>query len=509
MSMVIDAGPARVARSSWRGDLISLVSGLPIVLGFAPYGWYGVPIVSIAIFLTCLHGVSARRAAARGFLFGIGSFIAGMYWVHISIHQFGGAPLAVALMLMVLLVLYMALYPAVFALVVSVFSTSNHLVRYVLVAPAAWVLLEWARGWLFTGFGWLAVGYSQTDSPLQHVMPVLGVYGASYGALILSGGLAVWFVQRRPCTASALAGLLFVLTAALFGRADWTQSTGREIDVAMVQGAVPQDIKWSPGQLQPTVDLYVRLSDEHLDADLVIWPEAAIPTSRRNLDPLFAGLRQRGKRRGAEFLIGTVDIDEATGQPINTAVVLGKQPEDEMRYVKRHLVPYGEFFPAPDFVLGWIRQLNLPFRDFVRGDAHQPPLRAAGIPIAMSICYEDVFGAELRAMTPITEIMANVSNDAWFGMSIAPHQHLQIARTRALEAGRMIMRSTNNGITAIIDERGRVISRSAQFTPEVLRGVVRGRSGVTPFVRFGNGPVVILAVALLLGALLRGRRRSA
>lgn len=480
-----------------RGDALALVAGLPLVLGFAPFGWYGIPLVSFAGLLICLEGVTPRRALWRGYLFGVGAFLAGLYWIHISIHVFGGAPLPLALGLMVLLVLFLAIYPAVFAGVLNRLFPDSTLARYVLAAPAIWVLVEWLRGWLFSGFGWLGVGYTQSDGPLSHWLAVLGVYGSSLAVLMLAGGIAASLLMTRNRVWAWLPGVAAVAGGLSFGAVEWTEPTDQTVDVALVQGSVPQELKWIPDQLQPTVDLYVGLTDQHLDADLVVWPEAAIPTARRNLDGLFDALRARGAKSDTEFLIGTVAVDPVSLDPVNTAIILGATAAEETRYVKRHLVPYGEYFPVPGFVRRIIQWMNLPYQDFQAGGDDQPPLEAAGVSIAMSICYEDVFGAELRAMLPEATVLANVSNDAWFGGSVAPHQHLQMARVRAIETGRMMLRGTNNGISAIIDQNGRVVARSGQFEPEVLRGRVTGYTGATPFVRFGNVPTVVGCLALI------------
>ena len=485
--------------AGWRGDAAAFAAGLPMVLAFAPFGWLAIPVACMAALLLTLEGCAPRRAFWRGYLFGVGSFLTGLYWIHISIHDFGGAALALAVALMVLLVLFLAVYPAVFAWVLSRFAPDSTPVRHLAVAPALWVLVEWLRGWLFSGFGWLSLGYSQTDGPLRHWLPVLGVHGASLLVVMLAGACVTLLVvaSRRRLWVLLPVGLVFACAAA-FGGVRWTEPADRSIDVALVQGSVPQALKWRPDQLQPTVDLYLGLTDDHLDADLVVWPEAAIPTSRRNLDVVFDALRRRGAAGGTDFLVGAVAVDADSGDPINTAIVLGASADEEQRYIKRHLVPYGEYFPVPDFVRRMIQWMDLPYQDFLAGPAHQPPLEVAGVTIAMSICYEDVFGAEMRAGLPEATVIGNVSNDAWFGASVAPHQHLQIARARAIEAGRMMLRGTNNGISAIIDADGRLAARSGQFEPEVLRGQITAYRGATPYVRFADVPVLVICAGLLV-----------
>ena len=481
------------------------LSGLPLPLAFAPFGFYGVPILCLAGLLLALENVSPRRAAWRGFLFGATSFLGGLYWVYVSIHVFGGAPLAFALFLMCLLVLFMATYPAAFAYLLNRFSAAPSLARYLLAAPALWVLIEWLRGWLFSGFGWLNVGYSQSDGLLAGLLPVLGQHGAAYALMLAAATCVALLMLAQTRRVAWLPAAAVALAAFGVGNVSWIASFGDDIRVALVQGAVPQDEKWLPGSLQPTVDLYLTLTDQHLDADLVIWPEAAIPTARHNLSGLFEALQKRGAQTNTDFLIGTVEVDRERDQRLNTVVSLRHDDPTIGRYVKRHLVPFGEYFPVPGFVREWMRWMELPYEDFTAGDPQQPSLVVANQTVGVSICYEDVFGDEMIRALGEASILVNVSNDAWFGGSIAPHQHLQIARVRAIEAGRMLLRGTNNGISAFIDADGTVLSQSPQFEPYVLEDAARGYRGATPYSRTGNWPVIALAFVAFGSAWFRAR----
>ncbi|MFK7888394.1 MAG: apolipoprotein N-acyltransferase [Gammaproteobacteria bacterium] len=494
------------ALRGWRGDALALMSGAPLPLAFAPFGYYALPVLCFVGLLLALNAQSARRGLWRGYLFGVASFLGGLYWIHVSIHVFGGAPLGLALALMLALVLFLAVYPALFGWALNRwFPNSDHW-RILVAAPALWLLTEWLRGWLFSGFGWLGAGYTQSDGPLAALLPVIGVYGATFALLLISASIVAWLTTARAAHALLVIPVVVVGSGLALGPAQWSQPIGDTFRVALVQGAVPQDEKWLPGSLQPTVDLYLRLTDEHPDADLVVWPEAAIPTARHNLDPVFDALRRRGQRSGSDYLIGAVEVDRDTGARLNTVVALGDSAANDQRYVKRHLVPYGEYFPVPGFVREWIRWMDLPYQDFTSGGAEQPLLRVAGQAVGVSICYEDVFGNELLSALPAASVLVNVSNDAWFGGSIAPHQHLQIARVRAMEAARMLLRGTNNGISAVISASGDVQFRSPQFEPFVLTAQAQGRSGVTPYSRTGNTPLIVGTMALLILAGWRSRR---
>jgi apolipoprotein N-acyltransferase len=310
---------------------------------------------------------------------------------------------------------------------------------------------------------------------------------------------------RERVAALVLAGAVLA-GGKLLGERGWTEATGRTVNVALVQGAVPQDRKWLPEQREPTKALYRQLSVESAGADLVVWPEAAIPAvAHEELDYL-AAVEADLRDRGADLMLGMLEQDPSTGGYFNSLIVLGDAPGV---YRKRHLVPFGEYFPVPDFVRDWMRLMSLPYVDISSGPARPAPLVAAGEPLALSICYEDAFGAEQRSFLPAATLMVNVSNDAWFGDSIAPHQHLQIARMRAMEARRYLLRATNTGISAVIRPDGRLAATSPQFETDVLEAAVEPHEGATPWARRGNAPAVLLAGLLaVVGGVASHRRRG-
>jgi apolipoprotein N-acyltransferase len=392
--------------------------------------------------------------------------------------------------------------------------------------PALFVLCEWLRGWAFTGFGWLSAGYSQTNSWLMGYAAVLGVHGISWAVLVTAGALAtlathvVRLVRSRrggpeggtATGARALASrgplgalVTFAVVWGLglgFGARAWTAPQSAALDVALVQGDIAQDTKWKPEQLVDTLELYARLTRENVGADLIVWPEAAVPTlyDYPSVKSYLDGVRRSAA--GSTVLLGILRDNPGTSDDSfqNALLALTEPPQ---LYLKRHLVPFGEYFPVPDFIRTWMRMMNLPSSDAVAGSAVQPSILVGDERIAVTICYEDVFGAEQLRYLPAATLLVNVSNDAWFGDSIAPHQHRQIAQVRAAEAGRYLLRATNTGITAVIDPRGRVVATLPQFAVGVLKQTVRGYTGATPYARWGNWLVVLAALAAALATLLR------
>ncbi|HUO67845.1 MAG TPA: apolipoprotein N-acyltransferase, partial [Gammaproteobacteria bacterium] len=399
------------------------------------------------------------------------------------------------------------------------FKTSGTAARLVTL-PALFVLCEWARGWMFTGFGWLSAGYSQTSSWLMGYAPVLGLHAMSWAVLVTAGALVVLLEaatsartndSSRSRYAGAVAAVLVVAAIWAGGLAArshrWTTPQPRAISVALLQGAVAQDLKWKPEQLTDTLKLYARLTVQNLGTDLIVWPEAAVPTLIDYVGDYVDDLREASAERGSTVLLGILRADPESKREQNVLVAL---TNPRQTYVKRHLVPFGEYFPVPPFIRSWMRLMNLPYTDIMPGSPNQPLIDAAGQQIAATICYEDVFGAEQLRYLPAATLLVDVSNDAWFGDSIAPHQHLQIAQVRAAEAGRYLLRATNTGVTGVVDDEGRVEATLPQFKPAVLKATVRGFEGATPYAVVGNWAVVLLAFGAALSRLpaLAGRRRA-
>jgi apolipoprotein N-acyltransferase len=498
------SAPAGAARPL-AGRVAAAVAGAALPLAFAPFGFYPVAILSLAILFHAWRA-PPREAAWRGFAFGVGAFAAGTWWLYVSVRLVGGTPLPVAVLLLGGLVAIMAAWIAAAGWLAARLARRSLAASALLAMPGAWVLAEWLRGWVLTGFPWLSVGYGQIDGPLAGWAPVAGVYGISLVAALLSGALllVVAGTTRERGLAAAVALAVAAATAAL-GAQRWIEPAGEPLRVALVQGAVPQLLKWAPGERRATMELYWSMTETLEGRDLVVWPEAAIPAPDDMVGDYLDGLRALARERGMQLLVGILTHDAETDEYRNSLLALG---EPAGAYHKRHLVPFGEFFPVPAFVRSWMRMMSLPYSDIARGSDRQAPLAARGVALAPTICYEDAYGAEQLVFQPAAGVLVNVSNDAWFGDTLAPHQHLQIARMRALETGRPMARTTNTGITALIDERGAVVATIPQFRPAVLEGEVQPFGGSTPYARTGNVPVLAVAVALLVAAGLAGRRRG-
>jgi apolipoprotein N-acyltransferase len=486
-----------------RDSLLALGAGAVTVLGFAPFGLAPIPFITLTLLFHLWRDAIPTQAFRLGYLFGLGLLGVGVSWVRLSIEQFTNGGPVLAWLMAGALVAFMALFYGLAGWTGARVSRAAG-PRLLLAFPGAWLLTEWARGWFLTGFPWLWIGYSQVDSPLAGYAPVLGVLGVG-GALALSAGLAAWML-RRDC-GRHLVALIPLLVLWLAGQGlrqvDWVQGAGEPFRVSLVQGNVTPDLKWSRDQLQPTLDLYLSATRANWDSRLVVWPETAVPAFAHQVrSSLLEPLWREARAQGTDLLVGIPVADRSDGRYYNAMLALG---EEQRGYSKRHLVPFGEFTPLPMLVQPIADALAIPLSNFSTGGMARPLLPLAGYSAAISICYEDAFGEETRQALPEAAFLVNASNDAWFGDSLAPHQHLEIARMRALETGRYMLRATNTGITALIDEKGRVRDRAAMFEQAVLSGQVVPMKGATPYVRVGSLAAVLIALGTLIAAFAAGR----
>jgi apolipoprotein N-acyltransferase len=471
------------------------------VLAFAPVGLFPIAIAAFAVLAHLWMDATPARAFRAGWAFGLGLFGVGVSWVYVSLHTFGGMPMPVAALATLLFCAFLALFPAAAGWLQARIPAPRW-VRACLVIPAAWTLLEWLRSWIFTGFPWLSAGYAAVGWPLQGYAPLVGVFGLSFLTVSVAG--MAWLVFRRVRPAV----FAFAFAAMLAGgealrHIEWTQPAGAPVSTALLQGNIEQDLKFRPERYDAILQTYARLA-EAAPARLVIFPETAIPRFYDRIDPDYlARLEAAAKRNGGDLLLG-VPWRTREGAYYNSVISLGTSPRQA--YHKSHLVPFGEFFP---YGSRWVLNiLDMPLADFSRGGAEQPPIAAAGLQIAVNVCYENVFGDEIARRLPEATLLVNVSNVAWFGDSLAPAQHLQISQLRAIETARMHLAATNTGITAAIDRDGRVLARLPQFVEGRLEVNAIGYTGMTPYARYLDWPAVVASLLVLAAAVLVARRAA-
>jgi apolipoprotein N-acyltransferase len=474
------------------------VLGALLPLAFAPYALWPLAILIPALLLSLVQSsLSLRNVFISGLAFGLGYFGFGVYWIYNSLHDFGMAPPVVAGGITGLLVIVLALFPALmFAL--WQFSRQRFGEISLWLLPLLWFGMEWLKGWFATGLPWLSLGYSQTDSPLAGFAPLIGVYGI--GALCVLMAVAL-FLLLRDRRYSMLAILLLVpLAGWLLLQLEWTEAQQKSLRVTMVQGNIPQEVKWQYDQRQNIFNTYWRETSQHWDSDLIVWPETALPGRSDELEQsVLQPMQQAAIENGATLVTGLVVSESDSDRYYNSVIMLGAE---RGYYHKRHLVLFGEYYPMRWLLDLFTGLINIPYSDLTAGPREQPLMQVDGNKLGVSICFEDVFSREILRALPEASLLVNVSNDAWFGNSSAPHQHLQIAQMRAQETERVMIRSTNTGVSAFIDHKGRVLSQTRQFETESITEMVQGRKGVTPFYYFaklqGFLAVFILVIILLV-----------
>lgn len=492
------SGPTNISGQA----LLCFIAGALTPFAFAPFDILFLAILGPALLFYTWITASPRRCFLTGYAFGLGLFGVGVNWLHISINLFGGVNLFGAYVFTYILVAFLALYPAVTGLVAKLLFPALP-GRLLLALPLLWILSEWARSWIFTGFPWLNLGYSQADSLLSAVAPITGVYGVSLLTAGLAAALVYFMITNNKNRIVTACITLAVLIGCYFSRnIDWSTTEGK-ISVALAQAAIPQELKWQPEQKQHTLDLYQALTEPYRDANLIIWPETAIPMFYHQAEPFLQQLENNYIGTGGSLLTGIPFRDSNTGRYYNSILMLGDTPGI---YHKRHLVPFGEYLPLDRWIRPVLDALQIPMSNFSAGNAEKPLLLAGSHAIGVSICYEDVFGEEVIDALPEAAVLVNISNDAWFGDSMAPHQHLQMARMRAIETGRYMLRATNTGISAIIDDKGNVIAQSPQFKPHTLAGTVQTFTGLTPYARTGNSAIILFSGIMLLLLIVRQRQ---
>ena len=504
-------------RSGWPSLLLAAFAGALAVPAFGPWNIWPLALLALTLLQWLLGGQTARRSGQLGFCFAFGLNLPGLWWIHISMTAFGGIPLPVAFLMVALLAGYLALFPMaacwLWARLFPVPRQTGWMAR-LLAFPALWLLGDWAMGHVLTGFPWLWFGYSQIDSPLVGIAPLLGVQGITLALLLSSGALLLTLQTRKP--------LWLLLPLALFAASaglrtiEWTQE-GKPLNFALMQANIAQEAKWDPKNIRPTLLRYLDMSRDHQDADVIVWPESAVPALENEMQEFLANLDGAMREHQTGFLTGIQYLDMEQRRFYNGVIGMGQIDEagkqsyqyaQGNRYYKRHLVPIGEFVPFGELLRPIAPFFNLPMSSFSRGADEQENILVQGHRFATAICYEMAFSDELRQNVHAdTDYLLTVSNDTWFGTSHGPWQHMEITRMRAVEFAKPVIRTTNSGVTLAIDAKGHPIKTLPQFQQQVLRVDVAPAQGQTPYNRFGSWPLIGWVV-LALGLAFWQRRRS-
>jgi apolipoprotein N-acyltransferase len=499
--------PPKPQRSTRGRMLITGLAGALCVFAFAPFGWWPLEILGLAtLFYQVLRSTSVKAAALIGWAFVTGWTVAGVHWLYISMHTYGGMPAPLAASAVVLLGAAMGIYGALAmggAWWLRQRWTLPLPAANLLVFPAVWALFEWVRGWLFTGFPWLSSGYAHNHSPLAGFAPIIGVYGLGWLAAVIAGALLLLLHRSRLRAAGLAVGICVAGVGLSF--LQWTYPEGKPITVRLLQGNIPQDEKFNGAKIMSNMKLYQEAITA-APADLIATPETAIITLQQQLPPDYLpGIAQFLNKTNSNLILGIFTADSQTAYFNSVIGIPAKLGSGFYRYDKHHLVPYGEFIP---YGFRWfVNLMSIPLGDMTSGRDIQPSFAIKDQRVLPNICYEDLFGEEIAAQLnrpamdqkPATMLL-NTSNLAWFGDTIAIPQHLQISQMRTLETGRPMLRATNTGATAIINGEGKVVQQLPVNTFGTLAASVQGMGGSTPYILWGNKLFLALTALSLAGA---------
>lgn len=485
---------------------LALLAGLLTPLSLAPFGFWPVSLLTTALFALLLQGRTAREGFFTGWAYGAGLWGSGVAWLWVSIHDYGYTPAWLATLMVAFVAVVMGLLSGLQGWIYARLKLDR---QALLGFPALWALFEWLRSWLFTGFPWLYLGYAYIDTPLSGFAPVGGVFLVSLLVVLTSVGMLQLLRPASSRQRAVLATALASLWAVGLGlqQIEWTRASGNPVSISIIQGNIPQDMKWNVEMQDQTIAIYEKLSEKEWGRDVVLWPEAAITKFLHEAIPDLERIDARAAASHSAFVTG-IPYLEPGGPPLrffNSVLAVG---DGRGLYHKQRLVPFGEYIPFEDVLRGALPFFDMPMSSFSWGSDQQQPLAVKSFRLQPSICYEIAYPGLVRRQALGADMLVTVSNDAWFGGSHGPHQHFEMVRMRALETGRYILRGTNNGISAIIDNRGRVVSRAPQFVRTVLRGEARTVEGLTPWLVMGNVLILTLSGVMMALAWRRAAKRA-
>lgn len=482
--------------------LITLFSGALLTLAFSPFNFYSVAFILPAILLGTWLRATPKKAFWLGWFFGLGLFGTGTSWIYISIHRYGNVPALPAIVITSLFITVLALYPATLGYTFrKFFSQSSEEKQCLFVFPALWVAWEFLRSILFTGFPWLLLGYSQLSTPLRGLAPIIGVYGLSLMTAIICGAIVLLATKRAAITKVLSFIIIFGFVGLGFtcDNIAWTKPIDKPIKVSLIQGNIAQTIKWDASYVMQNIAVYKNLTVENFSSQLIVWPEGAFPLYAQDAKNFIQQLGMLAKKNHSNIIFGVPIIQKPSDQYYNGLLLIG---DNQGEYLKRHLVPFGEYTPLHFIFKKAMDYLQIPMSDFSKGPSHQKDLKINTISIAPFICYEIAFPDMVLNAAKNSELLLTVSDDSWFGRSIALAQHLQMAQMRSLETGRPQLLSTNTGITAFISPFGEIISGAPIDQRIVLTHDVQPMIGITPLMKWHYYPVIIIILAMLLIAIL-------
>ena len=472
-------------------------SGIALTLSFAPFNVWPLSFFSLSILFYYWTESNSKHAFWMGLSFGIGFFLSGVYWIYIAIHHFGNAPIPLSVFLSALLILVLSLFIAINGyLNAKIGKAISPQKKNLCLYPATWVLVEWCRAHvILNGFPWLLLGYTQTFSVLNGWAPIIGVFGLSLITCLISGSISLFMTKKnkKHCIVSIALITATTLFSFVFQRTSFTKPIGKKQHVVLAQGNIEQSIKWVPSQLPITLHTYFNLTKSVKQPSLIVWPEGAVPVDPRLLPSFMTELKRLVKQSHSNLIFGT-QFYSTHNRYYNGMLLMG---DKETVYHKQHLVPFGEYYPMQVLVKPILHFLHMPPDGYTPGSPNQPDMIASGVSIAPFICYEIAYPSLILQQSKNKSVIVIISDDSWFGDSLALEQQLQITQMRALETQRYILACNNTGITAIVAPNGDIAVSAPKNKATVISKTIYPTIGQTPVMRIGFAPVWIMCWLLL------------
>ncbi len=505
-------------------DLIAFLSGFLLPLSLSPFNYYPLVFISILGLLYSIYDCSSKKAAWRGYLYGLSSFGFGVSWVYISIHEHGNASTFLAFCLTLLFIAVLAIFPALKILVFKKQTVQSNLLKnsnninLLILAPSIWVVFDWLQGWIFTGFPWLYIGYSQTNTTLAGYAPIVSIFGLSWITFFVSSLLFLiikyfyYFFKNNRDQSAANSLLTYIVTISIvfiignsLSGIQWTTKDARNKSnlekIILVQGNIPQENRWRTSELTENIYQYIKLTTPYWQHATIIWPESAVPLPLHRINNFLEDWTTLTKNNNSTLIFGAPILASYTKQQYYNGLIAIHNTRTMTQYYKNKLVPWGEYVPLESVFRGLIAFFDLPMSNFISGVSNNLPfniIQSEYIKWVPFICYEIAYPKYVISHAYLGNAIVTVSNDAWFGNSIGPWQHLQLAQMRALETGRPVVRATNNGITAVIDTRGKILNQIPQFQTGVLVSEIQGYSGSTPIMSLGVNSIILICFLIII-----------
>ena len=479
-------------------DAVALIAGSVYPLAFAPFDFSAAMFISLGALFFIWMESAPNRAAFRGLLFGLGMFGFSSVWAFNSLYSHAGISLVLSVGIFSFLVLILAACVAVVGWLQARFHTNNDCFQLLLLIPSFWLLAEFARTYLFTGFPLLLAGYSQVDTALVNYAPYLGVHGVSLLVTVCSGLLAL-MVRHTKSRKPAFAGMVSIfLVGVVAGLPSWTEPTDKKFSAALIPGVLPSIYKWNYKYREEILNHFWQTSRQYKEVDLIIWPELSLPVAYNRLsDDYRKNLLSFIEATNTNLVFGAAESvsDQTRGKYYNSAITLGS---GKSVYHKQHMIPFLEYYPFSGGHRFFSKYFNIPMSSFIHGNRNQPLADIKGVLTSINICYEDAFPFQFHRNTRNAEMVINLSEDGWFENTTKVPQRIQISRMRAIESGRPVLRVANNGESALINYDGTVVASNRENYKKPLEVTVVPRIGETPYMRFGLLPVIVILIASLL-----------